>query len=692
MEKTVILFLSVMLSICFLSSSALSEPDRISGIRLDVESVEGRNTDNLEKLAETMITLKKGDALSDEKLDETIRTLRKSELFEKISADSQDDGTVVFKLKPSRLIKDIRIQGIIYPFFEKDILNSMSIYAGEPFKPRKFERQAELVKKMLEKEGYINPGVKIEKQVDPEDQNINVTVNIDKNDFWKIADIRFKGNESFSDFRLGMAMETSRASFMPDVLARFSENTLKNETKALVDFYRVQGFADAVVNAEVSRDEKNAEVNVIIRINEGPLYDIDFRGNQEFWNMTLKKEVVFEKDGNKYNLGVRKSASNIRKKYIEEGYLDAAVKTEEELSEDSRHKKIVFVIDEGKRTLVSKVKIEGNHSIGREEIEKNMLTKETGMFFREPYNPETIEGDVEAVVNYYRSMGFLNAHVEHESSVSEDGKNAEVRLSIIENPVVLAGTKTFKGLHAVTPEEAVMAMTLKKGEPFSQSALDGDEKKLSALVSEKGYPHVSVKSEVKFTDDGKTANIFFTVDEGPFVKMGGSFFHGNIRTNDSLLRKELSLKEGDPFSLTKVLEGQKSIRNMDIFNSVQFKSIGLAEKSDTVHVLAEIEEKKPYYIKAGIGYDSQQGMYSSAKAGDINLFGKNKEAWISGEASQTTYKAETGVGDPRFTGLRFSAKTRIYAEQKEEFNKNYGNKPPWFIIVRFQINPCGYSG
>lgn len=119
---------------------------------------------------------------------------------------------------------------------------------------------------------------------------------------------------------------------------------------------------------------------------------------------------------------------------------------------------------------------------------------------------------------------------------------------------------------------------------------------------------------------GKTVDIIFEVDHGPFVKMGNSYFYGNVRTSESLLKKELDLKAGEPFSLTKALEAQKNIRNMDIFNSVQFTSLGLAEENDTVNLLAEIEEKaNNLSTQAGVGYDSQKGMYSNAKAGDRNL-------------------------------------------------------------------------
>lgn len=53
---------------------------------------------------------------------------------------------------------------------------------------------------------------------------------------------------------------------------------------------------------------------------------------------------------------------------------------------------------------------------------------------------------------------------------------------------------------------------------------------------------------------------------------------------------------------------------------------------------------------------------------------KTRNYGLQGEASQTTYKAETGIADPRFTGLKFSAKTRLYTEQSEEFNQDFGTR------------------
>ena len=38
-----------------------------------------------------------------------------------------------------------------------------------------------------------------------------------------------------------------------------------------------------------------------------PRYDIEFQGNKEFWDFTLKKDLILFKEGNNKDFGLRKS-------------------------------------------------------------------------------------------------------------------------------------------------------------------------------------------------------------------------------------------------------------------------------------------------------------------------------------------------------------------------------------------------
>jgi outer membrane protein insertion porin family len=215
---------------------------------------------------------------------------------------------------------------------------------------------------------------------------------------------------------------------------------------------------------------------------------------------------------------------------------------------------------------------------------------------------------------------------------------------------------------------------MKKGEPFRDYMTQSDENALSALISKKGYPYVEVTGEVEIHEDGREARVLFNVDEGAFVKMGYVYYRGNFKTKKKTLQMEFTMARGEPFSLERLLQSQRNIRNMGIFHSVRFRAIGLREKWEEVHVMVDLEEEKPYFIQAGGGYETNKGLYLYTKAGDRNLFGTNKDSWLAGEISQIGYSSELGITDPKLFGTQIAAAFGLYLDREEAFNQDFGTK------------------
>ncbi|MCJ7542728.1 MAG: BamA/TamA family outer membrane protein, partial [Desulfobacterales bacterium] len=201
-----------------------------------------------------------------------------------------------------------------------------------------------------------------------------------------------------------------------------------------------------------------------------------------------------------------------------------------------------------------------------------------------------------------------------------------------------------------------------------------DESTLSSLISEKGYPHVKVKGSAAISKDKTEASVMYEVDEGPFVKMGQVAYTGNFLTKKRVINNELELDPGEPFSLSKFLRSQRDIRDIEAFDSVRFNTYGLKEKTDKVNLLLELEEKKPYYIQTGGGYDTERGFYANILGGDRNLFGLNKDVWAGGEISQIGYRGDLGISEPRFLGTQIKSTMNLFGETREEFNTNFGTR------------------
>jgi outer membrane protein insertion porin family len=137
----------------------------------------------------------------------------------------------------------------------------------------------------------VAPKVSVNAQRDGEDPYAVILVDIDKGPHYVLGELIFEGNRGVSSNALKWRMQVWRAALLPGI-GRFSEYRLKKDLDALLKYYRRKGFADARLSYRIDDPGDAHQVNVTIKIQEGPRYTVDFVGNRRFWNLTLKKDVV----------------------------------------------------------------------------------------------------------------------------------------------------------------------------------------------------------------------------------------------------------------------------------------------------------------------------------------------------------------------------------------------------------------
>ena len=628
------------------------------------------------EMARNVIFLREGDRFSATRLQESVAALKLSKKFREINVESKEENkriTLLFHLAPFRLIKDINIDGE-FPLFEREILNAMTIHPGDVFVQEALPKQEALIAGVFRREGFVAPKVAATARQDPEDSHFAIHVKIDKGPCWTLDRLQISGNRVFSDNRLKLKMKTWRVSLLPGSAGRFIEKNLKEDIKRLTEHYRKKHYPDAAIDFKIEKDAGTHCVCVFVTVYEGARYDVEFVGNKKFWDRTLKKDLVLFKEGNRYNLGLRKSTKKIKERYRMAGYLETGVKIEQTMKtvKDQKVRLLRFVIEEGPCSIVQSIRTAGNHAFDDEKIRKQMLTRLPG--FREPgaFVPETLEEDLYAIKSLYIKQGYMDAKVKEEVKWSEDKRDVTVSLVIDEGIQTRVSSVKITGITVLSEENAYGTILLKEGEPFRRYLIRSGENALSALIAEKGYPHVEVKGDVSFSEDRSKAQLVFSVNQGPYVEMGQVYYTGNFRTKDKILQNELEIEPGEPFSPAKMLQGQRNIRNLEIFDSVKFKTIGLKEKNEKINLFIEIEEKKPYFVQAGGGYETDRGFFVHTKLGDHNLFGTNKDGWLGGGWSQIGYEGELGVTEPRLWGSRISATVGLFAERREDFNQDFG--------------------
>jgi outer membrane protein insertion porin family len=649
----------------------------VSNIHVKVRDSVDHETKWIE-MARSIIFIREGDRFSPARLQESIEALRKSKRFEEIHVDSEDENgriTLLFDLTPFRLIKDIKIDGE-YPLFEREILNAMTIYVGDALVHERLAKQEPLIAEAFQRQGFMAPKVAVTAFEDPKDGHFVIHVKIDKGPYYTLERLEIKGNRAFSDARLKSKMKTWRVSWLPKTSGRFIEKDLTEDIRNLTKFYWKKGYPDALTDFKIEKDSTPTNISVFVTIHEGAQYHVEFVGNDNFWDYTLKQDLILFEEGNKHRLGLKKSIKKIKERYRMAGYLATQVRIEEKIVTDKGQTKrmIRLVIDEGPCSIVDSIRITGNHAFDDEKIEKQMLTRLPGFLRKGAFVPETLEKDLYAIKALYLKQGYLDTQVNQGLQWSEYNRSVTVSIVIDEGVQTLVSSVKIVGITVLGDADARGAIRLKEGEPFRRYMIQSDENSLSALISKKGYPHIKVKGNVSISEDQSKAHVVYSIDEGPHVEMGQVYYTGNFRTKEKILQNELGIRPGEPFSLVRMLQGQSNIRNLDILRSVRFKAIGLKEKIKKIDLFVEVEEEKPYFVELGGGYDTERGFSVQTKGGDHNLFGTNKYAWMGGERSQIGHRGELGITEPRLFGSRILSTFGAFTERREEFNQDFGTR------------------
>ena len=629
-------------------------------------------------MASALIEFSSGDAFSQALFRQSLDRLKDCGRFADVRGVARPEGETVtlrFDLTVNRVIRkiDIHIEGR-GGVFKSDIRDAMSVYPGQAFSARETDRQKDIISDLLNAGGFPAPTVNITTLEDKNDYTLRLEVAVAPGPWKAVTAIHIDGNTAFSDLRLKSRMKTWRKFLFYRHATRLNERILSRDVKALTEFYRRKGYPEATVDYRAATPGRDDRAVVQVMIDEGPRYEISYFGNNHLSDGSLNKEVVVFSNGNRDGLGIRKSVKNIKNRYRNAGFLSADVSVDENLRETEAGsvKRVLFRVREGKQTLVRSVEVRGNTAVSDERIDKQMLTQPASWLHTGAYVPRVLETDIRAIRRLYREKGFYHVAVEDRTAFNEDNTRADVIIDINEQDRVRVSSVTFDGLQSVKREKALGILRLSPGAVFAAEAVDRDKTELSALISETGHPHVLVNPAVIMSDDGLTADIVYHVNEGPAVKMGRIFISGNLRTRESVVRREMEMDEGDPFSLTKMVGSQQNLRSFQIFKSVDFTPVGLLEKNEQVHLFIQTLEKKPFFIELDAGYNSEQGGGGKVAVGDHNLLGLNRDGLISGKISETGYRGDLVVRSPRFLFTHTSSILNFYLEKSEAFNQDFG--------------------
>jgi outer membrane protein insertion porin family len=380
--------------------------------------------------------------------------------------------------------------------------------------------------------------------------------------------------------------------------------------------------------------------NGVLRINvkENPIIDsIIIEGEQTTkYKKAILKMLALKEKGSYIESDINQDVQIIKNFYKSLGYYTAEVVANiQELGDDKNIINLIYSIEKGMRNKISKVYFIGDKGKVRDKRLRDIITSEESKFWkvlsRNIYlNPDIIELDKRLLKNYFLGLGYYN--VEVLSSSVELKKESNVVLTFSVN----AG-KRFRIKKLSTDITPVFDKTIFKNLSFEFNKFAGEYyspfkvkkilKKIDQIIDNNKLQFV--QHSVSETLDKDGIDIVFKIFEGRKIQIERINIAGNTVTNDSVIRSELLVDEGDPYSDVKIEQSMSRLRARNIFKRVGYK-LSDGSSRDLKVMEIKIEEKPTGEIAAGAGVGTEGTSFSfSVKENNYLGRGLNVDASLN---------------------------------------------------------------
>ncbi len=270
------------------------------------------------------------------------------------------------------------------------------------------------------------------------------------------------------------------------------------------------------------------------------------------------------------------------------------------------------------------------------------LTDSTG----EPWDPERLEADRQRVADWYADNGFATARVHRpRMQVLPDRSGVVGVMTVQEGPVYRVGG--VQGL----PDHGLVA-----GEPLRRRDLVAAARARMAELRESGHARARVAPRLLLDPHTHVADVRFFEESGPPMELGRVDFAGNHRTLDRVLRRDLAVDEGQPWSDSGLLLTRRRLMATGLFEEVRITEVDDGV-GDAVDVQIAVVEHEPLRWKAGGGAASEEIWLTGAIA-HTNLLGRAWTLELSGRLSGIRSEGELLFRDPRVLDSRWSVAVR----------------------------------
>ena len=482
----------------------------------------------------------------------------------------------------------------------------------------------------------------------------------------KVTAIEIRGNK-----RIELPAIAGRLTLKPG--DPYTPENVRGQIKIL---YETGFFEEVQVETELGTG--GAGLTFLVR--EKPfITEIVFDGNKELSDDKLKEKITIKSQAFLDQLQAKESAEKIRLAYQGDGYFNCRVIPVVQTLDEDR-KRLTYFITEGDKARVRTVNFDGLHAATKDEMFKVMATREwipwyglvtqlklpsflsdAGVLKRDEMN-----NDVERIKEVLLNKGYLNARVGLPTvELSDDKKWFVVTYTVMEGEPFTIGEIGFRGNTVFEDPELRQGLKMKEGEIFQRQKLRDEITRLNDLYGSRGYSFADVSPNVIPNTVERTAAVILTIKEGEMMRIRQINIHGNEKTKDNVIRREIRVDEQDVIDTPALKRSFQRLNNLNFFETVEILPAQVGP--DKVDLNVRVKEKPTGQFSIGGGFSTLDRLVAIADITEGNLGGNGWMGRIRGQLGQERQLGLITFRNPYVNDSLMSLQLDIYRTQTNYF-------------------------
>jgi len=667
------------------------------------------------------IAVETGKPLEREQIADSLRALYRTGDYAdlKAVATSAPGGIRLdFVARENFFFNQIRFEGLVAPPSDASASAAMQLGLGQTYRKALVNEALVRLKETLREEGFYTAEVSAEEVPHPETHQMDLVVHVKPGPRARAGTIQLKNATEYPDAKMlaELKMKPGR---------EINSDRLQRGTERIRKFLAKKGHLSA--RATLRRGEYDSAKNTLpleLEVSEGPLVRVTVTG-AKFSQGSLKRLIPIYQEGAVDEDLLEEGKRNLLERLERDGYFDADV----DYSTDEHEVKavgkggvrteevITYTVERGARHELVGIEITGNKYFDDELLRSRLQIYRKAFGSRGRFSRRLVESDAQSMRSMYEANGFLEAKVEPQ--VEDDYKDREgeiyIRFKIQEGKQTRVASLAIEGNHAFREEELLRAIDSRPGQPYSEPGVTTDRDNILALYFNEGFPEASFTAtaervsldasaeaksgmngsspsengkkpgkEIKpIVEQAEEMRLVYHIQEGPQTRVRRIFVSGYEHTRPGVIRREVRVKVGEPLREGDVVESQRRLYNLGVFNRVTIEPQNPNGTDVDKDIALLVEEAKRYTIAYGGGFEVQRlasttnptaGQIEAAPRGileisKLNLTGRADSLSFKLRGSTLQGRAQLGYSVPNtFGNSHFSTQATAYAEKTQDIN------------------------